>query len=365
MLADAQMIADAQSAYNEAIRLDPRFAPPYRRLAELAAASGHPDLAVVYWKGYVAHASNPPHAWCRLAYAELMSGLEVPALQDAERELQQAPECGTAHLIAGVLYARKSDAKQALDHLEPAAKAYPDNPRVQILYGRVLALSGSFDRAEQVLRAILAKDKAYAEPFYLLGYVYARRPSTPENRRQAEEAFRSALALAPDNPQASYELGSLTFKQRRAREALPLAEKALAGRKHYPAALALRAQCEDALGRTQDAVRTRALFYREREMASREKALLRQYVLDPNRIETSLALVQLEMDLDKTDSALPFLQDVAQRAPDDPRLAPLLKRADRLRGPQNGGGPGAVPSAGTTRKDDPLSASLGEDVAPR
>lgn len=350
------LIVDAQATYHQAIQLDPRFAPPYRALAELAAANSDFAPSIGYWKAYLARAPKAQHAWCQLAYAELMAGLEVPALHDAERELQQDPNCGRAHLIAGVLYARKSEPRQALEHLAPAAQAYPDNPRVQLVYGRVLALSGEYDRAEPVFQGIISKDKAHAEPYYWLGYIYARRPSTPQNIQQAQKHFLAALELLPEYPEANFELGHLYFGRGKVKEALPFVEKAVANQKHYPAALYLLAQTYEALGRKSEAARTQERFRRESQLAAREKALLRLYAVDPNNLETALALGQQELALEKPESALLFLRDAAQRAPADERIQMALKRAQQLLAPAQPAMQAADPSQA------PSSASLPREL---
>ena len=185
-LAGAGMVADARIAFQESIQKDAHFAPPHRALAQLDVRDKKYQDAIAHWKDYLALQKEPKHAQCQLAYSELMSGLEVPALHDAEEELKHNPTCAQSHLIAGVLYARKGTPKLALDHLAFAYKAYPDIAHVKLNYGRVLTLTGSFDQAEQVLLDILTKDKGHAEPYYLLGYVYARRPASPENRRRHE-----------------------------------------------------------------------------------------------------------------------------------------------------------------------------------
>src|SRR5207248_1384920 len=126
-----------------------------------------------YWKDYLSRAPRAKHARCRLALVELASGMESPALADAEDELRNDPNCAAAHLVARALYAKKSEAKRALDHLEPASRAFPGDMRVQLEYGRVLSLVGSYDRAESVLQAIVQRDRSHAQPYFWLGYVYA------------------------------------------------------------------------------------------------------------------------------------------------------------------------------------------------
>src|SRR5690349_10946253 len=68
-LAAAQLPLDARAAFLEAIRLDPAYAPPYRALAEMASSQRFYDIAVGYWKEYIAREPAKKHTRCQLAYA--------------------------------------------------------------------------------------------------------------------------------------------------------------------------------------------------------------------------------------------------------------------------------------------------------
>jgi len=330
-LAALKMTADARSAYLAAVRRDPRFAPPYRALAQMAAANGAYNDARQLWTDYLQRAPEAAHAWCGLAYAELMTGREVPALRAAEREIRGNRACARAHLIAGVLYARKSDAKRALEHLGPAAASpqYANYPRVQLLYGRVLALSGDYDRAEKVLQSVTRQKVANAQPFFWLGWIAARRRAAPATTEAARKYFAHALNLQPDYPEAHLEMGRLLLRERRAHDALPHIERAAAARNHYPAALYALAQAYAAVGRTEDAEQTRRAFRRESDLAAREKALLRQYAADPDQVPIATLgdLAQTLLARDKPEAALLFLRDALRRAPQDLRVQSLIVKA--------------------------------------
>jgi tetratricopeptide (TPR) repeat protein len=295
----------------------------------MAAARKDYESAIRHWSDYLERDPAGGHGWCNLSYARLMAGSEVPALRDAEKELSLRPACARAHLIAGVLYARKSAAKQALEHLVPAAKAYSHFPRVQLIYGRVLALSGDTDQAERVLRGILGQDRSHAEPYFWLGWVYARRPATPANLAEAKSFLRQALVLQPEYAEANLEIGRLYLRERQPDKALPHAERAVSGRSHYPAALHVLAQVYDALGRRADAARTRRAFRVESDLAAREKALLRRYAADPDDLQIALELGRVALARDKPEAALLFLRDAARRAPDDRNVGAALAEAEK------------------------------------
>lgn len=326
-LAAAHRTADARAAYEEALRRDPGFALPYRALAEMADAERDREAAVRYWKGYAARSKRGEHALCRLAAAEMRAGLYVSALRDAEQELKRDADCARAHLVAGLMYERKSAAKASVDHLMQAARAYPHHPSVQLAYGRVLALSGDYQRAEPILRGAAEREPARAEIFRWLGYVRARLSSNPEKLRQAEQSLRRAVALRPHYPEANYELARLYFQMRQPRKALPFAQKAIAKRRHYPRALSLLAQVHAATGNPTEAARYRQAFRREMDLAARQQRLLKRYSQDPNDLGTILEMGEVLLARDEPETAVRYLVTAARRAPDDARVRAALEEA--------------------------------------
>jgi predicted Zn-dependent protease len=283
----------------------------------------------------------------------------VDALKNAEKQLQTEPNNGMAHLIAGVLYARKGTPKIALEHLEPAAKEFPNDPQVQMTFARLLTRSGNYDKAEQTLKAILVKNKAFAEPLYLLGFIALRRPDTPENRQNAEKQLRAALELEPTYPEANFELAKLMMRLGRYQDALPFSEKAATNRKHYPAAWQQLTQIYEKLGRASDAERARKLFAAQSERIARERTLLRRYSADPNNVANLLELVDTELALEKMNEASMFMQDVMRIAPNDPRVQEFIKKKNAEMEAQQKSQPGGAEGAAS-----PGGQALPENAPP-
>lgn len=325
-----KMTGEALDAYKEAIRLDARFAPPYRAMAELATANGETAASIGWWKAFLERDPKAEHALCRLAQAEALNGLEKPAMKDAERELIQDPTCSRAHLALGILYARKSEATPAIEHLSVASKAYPDDPQIQLVYGKVLTLSGNYAQAEPTLKHIIEKDKRHAAPYLWLGYLFARRSALPEDQKQAETFLRQALRLQPELPDANYELGRLLLLQQRAKEAAPLLQKAVLRKRHNVAALYSLAQAYTALGQKESALQTQKAFRRESDFAARERVLLKSYVVNPNDIEIQLQLGLLELERGEPQAALIFLRSASLASPKDARISTALQKAEQL-----------------------------------
>jgi len=287
------------------------------------------------------------HVLCRRAEEEARSGLLDTALRDAERDLEQHPDCARAHLLAGLLYERRSEGKPALEHLGRAAQAYPDDPKVQTAYGRVLALTGDYARAEEILRRVTEGGGDRAEPFRWLGYVYLHLQQSSENVRRAEENLRQALEREPGYAEANYDLALLLFRQDKAREALPYAQTAAARRQHDPRGLYLLSRINRVLGNLEEAARFQKEFQHEDALVGRQKTLSARLTRDPGDIAAILEMARTMEDRGKPEEALRYLRRAVRRAPEDARVkAALAQQEAKLASDRPAGEADAPPGAG-------------------
>jgi predicted Zn-dependent protease len=326
-LANARM-TEAVAAYKEAIRLDPHYPPPYRALAEIASEQDDLPQAIVQWKEYLTREPRATHAWCRLAGAWMRAHRGTEALRAAKEELKLDAACGRANLIAGQLYEGASQVRSALTHLAAAVRAYPNEPRIQMAYARVLARSGDMNRAEPLLKEVIARDPESAEAYRWLGSIYARRVASPENARLTEQNLRRALELNPDYAEAHSELAQFLFAHRRAADASPHAERAATLRKHYPQALYLQARIYETLGRHTEAERVRKAFQRENALSLRQETLRARYLQDKRNVKNALELARVLIARDAPGDALAILRKVAPDAPQDAEVKALLEQAE-------------------------------------
>ncbi len=321
----AHLPGEAQTEFMAALQADPEFAPVYRSLAELSMEQKDIPNALRGWKEYLRRDPKAEHARCRLAQLELSVGLEVPALKDAEEELRAAPDCARAHLIAGLLTARKGNGGEATRHLKIAAAAYPDQANVQMAYARVLAQTEQDTEAVPILNAIVTKDKTHAEPYYWLGVIAARR-SDP---KAAEEHLQRAVAIAPDYAEAHHQLAKLFQSTGRHVPGIDAARKAVRAKKHFPAAWFTLAQLASATGRGPEAQAAQAMFRKESDLATRLKSLLKSYAADPKNAALEAQIGFLQLDLDEPATAAYFLQSAQSHQP-DPKTEAALKKAQAL-----------------------------------
>jgi predicted Zn-dependent protease len=203
----------------------------------------------------------------------------------------------------------------------------------------VLALTGDYARAKEILSGVTQKGDSRAEPFRWLGYVHMHLPRNPENLRRAEESLRQAVEREPGYAEANYDLGLLLLRRGKPQEAMPFAETAVARRKHYPRGLYLLTRIHLALGHHAEAARLQKEFQREDELVSRRQALLARLSRAPGDVEASLEMARTMREIGKPEEAIRYLRRAAIHAPDDPRVRAALEQAAQVtaRGPEEDG----------------------------
>src|SRR5207249_564784 len=153
-------MTEAIDKIQKAIGLDPSLPEKSRRLAEILAKSGKPDLAQV-------------------------------ALRDA---LRIDPYDEDAWDLAGRVLAEKGETAEAMYDFERAIRLRPGSAPHLYDYALALARADRLDEAQQRAEAAVQADGNLAEAHELLGGIFERKRQLPEAARE----YRRALELRPD-----------------------------------------------------------------------------------------------------------------------------------------------------------------------
>ncbi|MCA9580874.1 MAG: tetratricopeptide repeat protein [Myxococcales bacterium] len=179
----------------------------------------------------------------------------------------------------------------------------------EVLRAESLIGNGELGEAFALLEDILGKDPKNKRAWLDMGLVHEMM-GHPE---RAEEAYKSALSVDPDFPEALNNLGLLLRNANRAADALPLLERAVAARDDFVDAYVNLALTRMALGEGKGAA----------------EAYERVVALTPDDVISRTNLGQLYVEMGEKDRARQVLTDALPLAGDN--VAALLTIGNGLR----------------------------------
>ena len=175
----------------------------------------------------------------------LRKGKLEEARDKIEKSLGQNPRSAKAQAIAGFLYDRLNDQRQAERHFERAISLDPKDSEVKNNYAGYLCSHRRFDRGEK-LAMEAAEDRIYKTPEVALlnaGQCALGRGDWDK----AGQHFRKALQLQPQFAEALLQLAQLEYQRQNYLSARAFLERYLVGQKSSPAPLLLGVRIENGL----------------------------------------------------------------------------------------------------------------------
>lgn len=196
------------------------------------------------------------------AYAHLRAGRFAEAEALLRRMVQARPGHPEAHEMLGVVLAQGGRPSEAIECFDRAIALRPDSAGARHNRAQALFTLGRTADARAELERAVAQKPDFAAAWNLLGNVLAA-----QHDPGAEPAYRRALTLRPDHPEAHYNLGVYYLEKGRLDEAIACNRKALALRPDFVAAhnnlanaLRARGRHDEALGHYARAVELEPRF---------------------------------------------------------------------------------------------------------
>jgi type IV pilus assembly protein PilF len=185
----------------------------------------------------------------------LRKGKLEEAKEKIEKSLGQNPRSAKAHAMAGFLYDRLNDQRQAERHFDRAVSLDPKDSEVKNNYAGYLCSHSRFERGEK-LAMQAAEDRLYKTPEVALlnaGQCALGRG----DKEKAAEHFRLALQLQPQFPEVLLQMSQLEYQRQNYLPARAFLERYLTGpgQKSSPGPLLLGVRIENGLNNPADAKR--------------------------------------------------------------------------------------------------------------
>jgi choline-sulfatase len=167
-----------------------------------------------------------------LAQAQLAAGLESEAGTTVARGLERTADNPDLLEVKGRLLLRQDDLSGARVALEKARTLDPGNARVRAELSEAFRRLGDLTGAEVEAAEAQRLDPKSPEPHVVRGLALAAL----DREGEAAEAFRAALKVAPDHPEALYYLAAVELNAGHSAAARGLLRKLLAVAPRYPGA---------------------------------------------------------------------------------------------------------------------------------
>jgi len=259
-LAKKGQIDEAIRQLQEALRLQPHFAPACNNLANALLLKGQIDEAIGQYQEAIR--LNPDHAEAHynLGTALLLKGQTDEAIRQFQEAIRLKPDHAEAHYNLGNVLGSKGQTDEAIRQFQEAIRLKPDHPLAHYNLGNAFLLKGQMDEAIRQYLEALRLNPNHAEAHYNLGTALGSKGQTDEAITQYQEAIR----LNPGNADAHYNLGLALASKGETEEAIRRFEGALKVKPNYPEAhnhlglaLVRKGQTDEAIRQFQEALRLR------------------------------------------------------------------------------------------------------------
>jgi predicted CXXCH cytochrome family protein len=241
--------AEAVTAYQEAVRLNPRSVRALRALAGAQLDAGEPGRAAEALLSALQLAPADPESWYQNGILDSTAGRTSDAIakirkaisldptlpeksrrlaeilanagrrDDAQAALSDAlridPYDDDSWDLAARIFAEKGQSAEAIFHFERAIRLRPNSATHLYDYALALARLNRFDEAQRRAETAIVADPNSAQAHELLGGLFERKPQLSEAVRE----YQQALALRPDVPRLHLRLGIVLGAQGNAADA--------------------------------------------------------------------------------------------------------------------------------------------------
>jgi len=246
----------AETAFKEALRLDPRFVDAHAALGETywelynqTRDAQWATQAVAANTGAVRLAPDVPSVRFALGITLVSGGRHAEAVQELQRVLAQQPNNDEARRYLGRALAGLGRLDEALAEWRKALVTRPNNWQALSDIGRAMFEARRFEEAEAAYRQLVALQADNVTGHQGLGAVFLR-----QNRiREALENYERAMAITPAG-QVLSSMGTLYFQQGDFQKAADTYRRAIAVRPNSPMTHRNLGDALTRLGRRDDAL---------------------------------------------------------------------------------------------------------------
>lgn len=273
-------------------------------LAESLSLEGKAQKAIEEFKLTLLYDPQSVLVHLRIATENIRLGMITEALESAQTALEIDPKNVDALMMMGGLSTSLKSFDKALANYRKVLEVNPYQPEAAILVGGLLAEQKKYKEAIEHLEG-LTKAKQFEEPekaFYFIGRIRTEQ-DTPQ-LDAAEKAFRHALTLKPDFPEAAYALASVLKKMGKETEGMKLLKS-----------------FQDKFGPQKDMARVLSQYYlglEDYDRAYEQLSYLDGFERDNLNVKVQMALILVERQ--KYEEAAERFEEILLQSPESDKI---------------------------------------------
>lgn len=195
VLEEEERVADALARYEEALGIDPRFAPGWQRKAACLVQEGRRGEAVDAYRKYLELEPHDPHEWISLAIVHSDDERWEQATRAFERAERLDPENLSLHYNWMVTAARRGDQKRLEAERDRLVKLAPEDWRTAMALASTAEVANEIGRGwtecERAWKLAIRMDGEALEGAASAALAYANRHGLVEHAAElVEEIFQ-------------------------------------------------------------------------------------------------------------------------------------------------------------------------------
>jgi len=223
--------------FNKVLEQDPGRSDVYKSIGWFYMNKGQYEQAIGYWQKVLQIDPNIPGLHHDIALALMGQNKQGQAIRELEKDIRISPGSSSSYFLLGQLYLRQKEYEKARSNYEKAIEIKPNYPNA---YYGLFTLSARLKQQEKaaeymaVFKKLKAEDmkvlknenenvddlidmqKGAAETYLLAGQMYQRNG----NIQKAEELYKKAAILNPENIECLGKLASLYIAANRIDDAI-------------------------------------------------------------------------------------------------------------------------------------------------
>ncbi|UCF42748.1 MAG: tetratricopeptide repeat protein [Planctomycetota bacterium] len=289
---------EALAHFNEALRINPKYADARRNAGIVLLRQGKIDEAVAAFAEVLSYRGDWPitHNYLGLAYAQ--RGEFDLAVQNYNAALRLKPNYVEALKNLGIALKEQGKTNEAISKWVKALEFEPDNPDVHYNMGLVVAEQSRYEQAIHHFNITLAAKPNWPEAHHNLGAACYLQGKLDLAAKHCSEAIR----LSPDYYDAHQNMGMVMAKQGKLDEAIRHFNKALEAEPPRP-------EVHYNLG---------GVYYQQGNLKLAAGQCAEALGLKPDYLAARVALAGILVEMGENQSAVEHYHKALQLEPDQP-----------------------------------------------